>query len=100
MKVKELKDILSKMKDEEDVVFDRYDHFSDKYECYDFNGDVTYCTQGSWSNIIGLKRLEEDDDKLIEDPNAGDDDSSEEMEKISAEEIWDDMVDSDFVASL
>lgn len=98
MKAKQLKDILSKIGDEEEVLFDRYDHFLDEYECYDFN-NITYCKQGSWANIIELKRLEEDDDKIVEDTSPNNDDSNEE-EDFETSEILDDMMDEGFAAAI
>lgn len=99
MKAKQLKDILSKIEDEEEVLFDRYDHFLDEYECYDFN-NITYCKQGSWANIIELKRLEEDDNKIVEDDSPNDDDSEEEEEDFKTSEILDDIMDDSFAAAI
>lgn len=89
MKVKQLKDLLSKMNEDEDILFDRYDHFLEEYECYDFN-NIIYNNK---NNIIELKRLKEKDNSLLESPDTSYD---EEEKEIEDSEILDDMMDENF----
>lgn len=83
------------MDDESEILFDRYDHFLEEYECYDFNT----VTPKNNSYIIELTRKKDKDDTIIEEDDY-EDDSSDEIEKIDTEEMWDDMIDEGFVANL
>lgn len=65
MKAKDLKTILSKIEDNEEVLFMRYDHFLKEYECYD------YIDKEKSKDILFLElvRKPEDDEKFLEDDN-------------------------------
>lgn len=95
MKAKDLKDLLSNVNDNAEILFDRYDHFLDEYECYDYR-DLSRTSDGTV--LIELKRAEADDDKTVENSSSSDDDSDE--EELKTDEMLDDMMDSDFAAAM
>lgn len=94
MKAKDLKDLLSNVNDNAEILFDRYDHFLDEYECYDYR-DLSRTSDGTV--LIELKRAEADDDKTVEDDSSFDDSDEEELK---TDEMLDDMLDSDFAAAI
>lgn len=94
MKAKDLKDLLSNIDDNADVLFDRYDHFLDEYECYDYR-DLSKTSDGTV--LVELKRSIADDNKTIEDDSLSDDSDEEELK---TDEMLDDMLDSDFAAAM
>lgn len=94
MKAKDLKDLLSNVNDNVEILFDRYDHFLDEYECYDYR-DLSRTSDGTV--LIELKRAEADDDKTVEDDNSFDGSDEEELK---TDEMLDDMLDSDFAAAM
>lgn len=94
MKVKDLKDLLSNVNDNAEILFDKYDHFLDEYECYDYR-DLSRASDGTV--LIELKRAEADDDKTVEDDSSFDDSDEEELK---TDEMLDDMLDSDFAAAI
>lgn len=94
MKAKDLKDLLSNIDDNAEVLFDRYDHFLDEYECYDYR-DLSKASDGTV--LVELKRSIADDNKTIEDDSLSDDSDEEELK---TDEMLDDMLDSDFAAAM
>lgn len=94
MKAKDLKDLLSNIDDNAEVLFDRYDHFLDEYECYDYR-DLSKASDGTV--LVELKRSIADDSKTIEDDSLSDDSDEEELK---TDEMLDDMLDSDFAAAM
>lgn len=94
MKAKDLKDLLSNIDDNAEVLFDRYDHFLEEYERYDYR-DLFRASDGTL--LVELKRAAADN-KAIEDSSLSDDDSDE--EELKTDEMFDDMMDSDFAAAI
>lgn len=94
MKAKDLKGLLSDIDDNAEVLFDRYDHFLEEYECYDYR-DLFRASDGTL--LVELKRAAADDDKTVEDDSSSDDSDEEELK---TDEMLDDMMDGDFAAAI